>query len=134
MDPPGLADVDQLRGVLLEVDPVDPDIAEPPGARERAGLPRGTGPWAVVTSWALYDFEESSHRMRLRAIAPFVTLEQVLAEMSFEPLVADPLEILDPPTEAELRIFRTEMDPSGQFSDAGGRWAFREGDRWTLAT
>jgi glutaconate CoA-transferase subunit B len=41
-----------------------------PGARERVGLPRGTGPWAVVTNWAVFDFEEGSRRMRLRACSP----------------------------------------------------------------
>src|SRR3972149_4008357 len=29
-----------------------------PGARERAGLPRGTGPWRVVTPWAVFDYSE----------------------------------------------------------------------------
>jgi glutaconate CoA-transferase subunit B len=103
-----------------------------PGARERVGLPRGTGPWAVVTNWAVFDFEEGSRRMRLRAIAPFVTLEQVLAEMSFEPVLAENIETLDPPTEEELQIFRSQMDVGGQFSDASGSWITREEGRWTL--
>jgi glutaconate CoA-transferase subunit B len=103
------------------------------GARERAGLPRATGPWAVVTNWGLFDFEEGSQRMRLRAIAPFVTLEQVLAEMSFEPVIAENIDTLDTPTEEELGIFRSEMDVGGQFSDASGNWITREEDRWTIA-
>jgi glutaconate CoA-transferase, subunit B len=104
-----------------------------PGARERAGLPRSTGPWVVVTNWALFDFEEASHRMRVRALAPFVTLDRVLSEMSFEPVVADALEVLDVPTERELEIFRAEMDTGGQFTDAGGHWVVRDGDEWVLA-
>ena len=72
--------------------------------------------------------------MRRRAIAPFVTREQVLGAMSFEPLVAETLETLDPPTEAELAIFRAEMDTSGQFSDASGGWVIQDGDRWTLSS
>ncbi len=103
-----------------------------PGARERAGLPRATGPWAVITNWALFDFEEGSQRMRLRAIAPFVTLDQVLAEMSFEPVLAEHIDTLDPPTEEELEIFRSEMDVGGQFSGASGNWITREEDRWTI--
>jgi glutaconate CoA-transferase subunit B len=104
-----------------------------PGARERAGLPRNTGPWVVVTNWALFDFEEKTHRMRLRGIAPFITVDRVLAEMSFEPLVADTLETLDVPTEQEVNIFRAEMDTGGQYSDARGGWVVREEDRWKLA-
>jgi glutaconate CoA-transferase subunit B len=103
-----------------------------PGARERAGLPRGTGPWAVVTNWAVFDFDEETRRMRLRAIAPFVTVDQVLAEMSFEPVLADDIATLDPPTEEELDLFRTEMDVFGQFSDASGTWIARQEDRWVM--
>ena len=102
------------------------------GARERVGLPRGTGPWAVVTNWAVFDFDEATRWMRLRAVAPFVTVEQVLAEMSFEPLVADDVQLLDPPTEEELDIFRAEMDTQGQFTDAHGTWIAREEDRWVM--
>jgi glutaconate CoA-transferase subunit B len=103
-----------------------------PGARERAGLPRDTGPWAVVTNWALFDFDERTHRLRLRAIAPFVTLDQVLGEMSFTPLLAETIATLDPPTEAELDIFRAEMDTAGQFSDASEHWIIREEEKWTM--
>src|SRR3970040_1949408 len=39
-----------------------------PGARERAGLPRGTGPWRVVTPWAVYDYFD--RRLRLMARVP----------------------------------------------------------------
>jgi glutaconate CoA-transferase subunit B len=103
-----------------------------PGARERAGLPRDTGPWAVVTNWAVFDFDESTHRLRLRAIAPFVTLDQVLGEMSFTPVLADAIGTLDAPTERELDVFRAEMDTRGQFTDASDHWIIREDDRWTM--
>ncbi len=105
-----------------------------PGARERAGLPANTGPWALVTNWAVFDFEEQTHHLRLRAIAPFVTLEQVLAEMTFEPKFPPDgkVETLDPPTEEELRILRTEMDVNGQFTDTAAHWVVWEDGRWSL--
>jgi glutaconate CoA-transferase subunit B len=106
-----------------------------PGARRRAGLAADAGPYAVVTNWAVFDFEPASHHLRLRAIAPFVTLDQVLAEMGFKPRLPeslDAIEVLDPPTEEELHIFRTEMDAQGQFTDAAPRWVTREKDRWVM--
>ncbi|MFQ5987344.1 MAG: CoA-transferase subunit beta [Dehalococcoidia bacterium] len=103
-----------------------------PGARERVGLPRDTGPWRVVTNWAVFDFEEKTRHMRLIAVAPFVTVEQVLEEMSFEPLMADSIEVLEPPTEEELAILRTELDVRGQFMDASPRWVERRGEEWLL--
>lgn len=43
-----------------------------PGARERAGLPPGTGPWRLLTDLALFDFPERTRRARLIALQPGV--------------------------------------------------------------
>jgi len=81
-----------------------------PGAREEAGLPRGTGPYRVVTNLATLDFHPETKRMRLIALNPGVTKEQVLQATSFDLLVADPLEKNEPPSPEELRILREEVD------------------------
>ena len=91
-----------------------------PGARERAGLPSDTGPWRVVTEMAVFDFDEETRRMRLRAVAPWATVDDVLAEMEFEPLIAPSLEAIDVPSEEELTALRTEVDPTGR--TIRGRW------------
>jgi hypothetical protein len=57
----------------------------------------------------------------LQGIAPFVSVEQVLAEMSFKPAIAPKLEILEVPTDEELLILRTQIDVGGQVTDRG-RW------------
>ncbi len=51
---------------------------------------------------ALFDFEEQTHRMRLLATAPTVKVESILAEMTFEPLMARTVEEMAPPTADEL--------------------------------
>ena len=91
-----------------------------PGARERAGLPAETGPWRVATEMAVFDFDEATRRMRLRAIAPWVTVDQVLAEMEFEPIIAPSLETIPLPSDEELSALRAEVDPSGR--TIRGRW------------
>ena len=97
-----------------------------PGARERAGLPAETGPWRVVTEQAVFDFDETTRRMRLRGIAPWTTVENVLAEMEFEPLIAPSLEQTCLPSEEELAILRAEVDPTGR--TIRGRWITVEED------
>lgn len=82
-----------------------------PGARERAGLPAGTGPWRVVTSKALFGFDEESKRMTLLGVLRGLSPEAVLAEMEVKPLVAARVEELSPPTERELSILREAIDP-----------------------
>ncbi|MBI3075818.1 MAG: acyl CoA--acetate/3-ketoacid CoA transferase subunit beta [Deltaproteobacteria bacterium] len=83
-----------------------------PGAREREGLPRGTGPYRVVTSKALFGFDEATHRMTLLGVLQGLPVAEVVAEMEFQPLIADRVKELTPPTPGELRILREEIDPS----------------------
>ncbi|MBL7166211.1 MAG: acyl CoA--acetate/3-ketoacid CoA transferase subunit beta [Dehalococcoidales bacterium] len=90
-----------------------------PRARERAGLPANTGPYRVVSEIAMFGFDEETHMMKLLAIAPWVTLDDLLAEMDFEPLIADPLEKLPPPTEQQLTVLRAEIDPGGRVLGQG---------------
>jgi glutaconate CoA-transferase subunit B len=92
-----------------------------PGARERAGLPAATGPWRVVTSKALFGFDEESKKMMLLGTLEGLSAEQVLAEMEFKPLVAARVESLAPPTEAEIRILRDEIDPMKTIIGRTGR-------------
>lgn len=83
-----------------------------PGARERAGLPPGTGPYRVVTSKALFGFDEGSHEMTLLGTRADLDPAAVVQEMGFPPRLAARLEAIAPPTAEERRILREEIDPS----------------------
>jgi len=83
-----------------------------PRARERAGLPRGTGPYRVVTSQALFGFEEETKHMLLLGVLRGLAKDQVIRGMSFQPMVAEKVEIVEPPTQEELRVLREEIDPA----------------------
>lgn len=80
-------------------------------ARERAGLPRGTGPYRVITSKAVFDFPAETRRMRLVGLAPGQTVDAVLEDMDFRPDVAGEVEALEPPKPAELELLRNDIDP-----------------------
>jgi len=82
-----------------------------PGAREAAGLPPGTGPYRVISTLALMGFDPDSKRMRVEALHPGVTRENVIANTGFEMLFADPLPVNQEPTDEELAILRNEIDP-----------------------
>jgi glutaconate CoA-transferase subunit B len=82
-----------------------------PGAREEAGLPKGTGPAYVVSTLALMDFDPESKRMRLKATHPGVSVEDVVAATGFELLLPAKAEITKPPSTEELRLLREEIDP-----------------------
>jgi glutaconate CoA-transferase subunit B len=92
-----------------------------PGARERVGLPPNTGPWRVVTAEAMFGFDEATRQIRLDAIAPWTTAEDVLDKMEFRPLMGVQLEQLVVPSEEELKVIRVDIDPGG-LSTGRGEW------------
>jgi len=84
-----------------------------PGAREAAGLPAGTGPYKVITDLAVLGFEEASKRMQVENLHPGVSLADVQGQTGFELLRAARIDETFPPSAAELRILREEVDPRG---------------------
>jgi len=84
------------------------------GEREAAGL-RG-GPCRVITDKAVFDFDPESRRIRLESIHPHTTLEEVLSNMSFQPIVPDNLPVTEPPTAEQVRLIREEIDPEGMYA------------------
>ncbi|MDD5448275.1 MAG: 3-oxoacid CoA-transferase [Actinomycetota bacterium] len=83
------------------------------GAREKAGLPEGTGPYKVVTNLAVLGYDEQTCRMRIESLHPNVSLEEVKENCGFELLEAPEIRMTPPPTNEELRVLREEVDPEG---------------------
>jgi glutaconate CoA-transferase subunit B len=84
------------------------------GARENAGLPRGTRPINVVSTLALMDYDDGpggSYRMRLVATHPGVTVQEVIENTGFELIIPKNVPVNDPPSVEELRMLREEIDP-----------------------
>jgi len=78
-------------------------------SRHDAGLIAG-GMYRVVTDLSMLGFDEGSKRMKLLALHPGVTVEQVQQNTGFELLVAPDLPTTDPPAEDELAVLR-HLDP-----------------------
>jgi len=103
----------EKRRFLKKVDFLTtPGYLTGPGAREKAGLPAGTGPYRVITQLGLYGFDEDTKRLKLLAVHPGVTVEQVRENSEFEILIPDHVDTTEPPTPEECRLLR-EIDPTG---------------------
>jgi len=89
-----------------------PGYIDGPGAREKAGLSPGTGPYRVITNLALMGFDEDTCRMKLISVHPGVTVEQVKENTGFDLMIPDDVPTSQPPTEEELGRLR-EIDPAG---------------------
>ncbi len=103
----------ERRRFLQKVDFITtPGYLTGPGAREKAGLPAGTGPYRIITQLGLYGFDETSKRLKLLAVHPGVTIEQIQENSEFEILIPDHVETTQPPTAEERGLLR-EIDPTG---------------------
>jgi len=87
-----------------------PGYLDGPGARERAGLPKDTGPYRVITQLGIYGFDEGTKRLNLISLHPGVSLGEVKENSSFEILIPDKVETSPEPTDEDLRILREEID------------------------
>lgn len=94
------------------------------GARERAGLPAGSGPYRLLTPEAIFGYDEETRYMKLLALAEWVEVKDVLEKMDFEPLITPKLERMNPPTEEELDVMRVRLDPLG-VTISEGKWIHR---------
>jgi len=90
-----------------------PGYLDGPGAREKAGLPQGTGPYRVITQLAIFGFDDKTKRLKLISIHPGVTLEEVKDNCSFDIIIPEKYGISAEPTDKDLDILRTQIDPTG---------------------
>jgi glutaconate CoA-transferase subunit B len=76
----------------------------------------GSGPTSVVTDLGTYAFDEGTGEMTLMTLHPGVTLEDVRANMGWEPKLAADLGETVPPSPEELALIRDELDPGGVYT------------------
>lgn len=82
-----------------------PGYLEGGDSRERAGLRQGR-PVCVLTDLAILGFDAESRRMRLDALQPGVSVDEVVDSTGFELLVPEPVPELPTPSEEELTALR----------------------------
>jgi glutaconate CoA-transferase subunit B len=90
-----------------------------PGSRAAAGLPRGTGPYRVVTTLAILGFHPENKRMMLLQTQPGVTVDEVIENTGFELEMAAEVTQNEPPTAKELKVLREEVDKDKYYIGKG---------------
>jgi glutaconate CoA-transferase subunit B len=86
------------------------------GGDEREKLGLVGGPARLITDKAVFGYDLQSKRMRLESIHPNTTLEDVLANMNFRPIVPDNVPFTEPPTAEQVRLIRKEIDPERAYA------------------
>ncbi len=73
--------------------------------REALGL-RGGGPDWVVTELGVFDFEPDTHVLRLRALYPDTSIQDVLDNTEFEPVIVPDVNTVPLPTPEQVALIR----------------------------
>ncbi|EDY63824.2 glutaconate CoA-transferase [Streptomyces pristinaespiralis ATCC 25486] len=73
--------------------------------------PRGAGVTRVITDLGILAREGVGEELRLVAVHPGVTVDRVRAATGWDLQVADEVTTVEPPTAAELRLLREDVDP-----------------------
>lgn len=104
----------ELRRFPVKCDYVtSPGFLDGPGSRERLGLrPLSI---KVVTNLCVMEADESTGSLEVTALMPGVTPEEVLANTGFRPGFAADLDVVHQPSEQELQLLRTELDPEARY-------------------
>jgi len=89
-----------------------PGYLSGPGAREKAGLPRNTGPYRVITQLGVMGFDAESKRMMLVSTHPGVSVKDVVDNTGFKLIVPERVPVTGEPSGEELRLLREELDPN----------------------
>jgi glutaconate CoA-transferase subunit B len=91
-----------------------PGYLDGPGAREKAGLPPGTGPWKVISTLAVMGFHPVTKCMQVESLHPGVSREDLISNTGFDIPFCESVTTTAEPTGQELEILRNEVDPSGR--------------------
>jgi len=104
----------QKRNFVDKVDYISgPGYLDGPGAREKAGLFRG-GPCMILTDKCIFGFDPETKLVKLRALHPGVTLEEVIENTGFiHDWVPRDVPETQAPTDEEVRLIREVIDPRG---------------------
>ncbi len=90
-----------------------PGFLNGPIAREKAGLPQGTGPYRVITQLGLYGFDDKTGRLKLVSLHPGVSIDEVQDNSSFDIELPPTIITSSEPSDRDLKILRQEIDPAG---------------------
>jgi len=95
-----------------------PGYGDGPEFRGRTGLPPG-GPTAIVTTHAVFRFDRAIAEGYLYEVFPGVTVDHVLAGMSWSPRIAQPLGMTRPFEDGEIAALR-RIDHDGFWTGGTG--------------
>lgn len=98
-----------------------PGYIDGPGAREKWGLPPGTGPEVIITNKAVMRFDEDTKVAYLSSYHPGSTVDEIVGLTPWDLEVSPDVGETETPTAEELRVIREVLDPARMIKIYEGR-------------
>jgi len=89
-----------------------PGYLEGGSSREQVGLPKGSGPYRVITQLGVYGFDSVTKEMMLLSLHPGVTVDQIQQNSEFPIFIPDDVPMTTPPSPKEVGLLK-KIDPAG---------------------
>ena len=90
-----------------------PGYLDGPEGRVKAGLPAEYPDISVVTDLSIMKINKSMGVLEITHTMPGISVDHVIDNTGFEPLVSNNVQIVPVPTEGELDLLRNKIDPDG---------------------
>jgi glutaconate CoA-transferase subunit B len=81
----------------------------PPGVT----YPGEIGPTVCITDLGVFGFDKDTGTMKLEALYPDTTIEMIIENTEFRPIIPDKVPLVEPPTKEEIDVLRRLADPTG---------------------
>lgn len=93
------------------------DFVSAAGNEDRSGLPGGGMAW-VFTELGVMNFNPETHKMRIHSVHPGHTIQEILDNTGFDIEVPENVPFTEEPTDEQLALIRTRIDPSRKWLNA----------------
>jgi glutaconate CoA-transferase, subunit B len=93
-----------------------PGYIDGPGAREKWGMPKESGPACIITNKGVMRFDNDTCEAYLASYHPDSSVEEIRELTPWDLKVADDVHETKPPTKAELVAIREVLDPNRMIS------------------
>ena len=90
-----------------------PGYLDGPEGRVKAGLPAEYPDISVVTDLSIMKINKSMGLLEITHTMPGISVNHVIDNTGFEPLVSNNVQIVPVPTAGELDLLRNKIDPNG---------------------
>ncbi|MQG38987.1 MAG: glutaconate CoA-transferase [SAR202 cluster bacterium] len=92
-----------------------PGYIDGPEGRVKASLPVEFPDISVVTDLAIMKINKSKGILEITHTMPSISVNHVIANTGFTPLISDNIQIIPVPTKDELDLLRNTIDPNGVY-------------------